>query len=94
MRDFSMTIQAWKMDFLNSMTFQAQWSPWVTNTVRKTAVSKFIFIMQIMNFKQKCTAVSILLFTNTFYISFLIFIYIFFLPEFDYLTDIFANNQA
>jgi len=25
---FSMTIQAWNMVFLNSMTFQAQWSPW------------------------------------------------------------------
>ena len=26
---FSMTIQAWNMVFLNSMTFQAQWSAWI-----------------------------------------------------------------
>jgi len=25
---FSMTFQAWKMVFLNSTTFQDQWSPW------------------------------------------------------------------
>jgi len=67
---FSMTIQAWNLVFLNPMTFQAQWSPWLrprcTNDDQAWTEFKFnpdvssvtIFVASVQ-FSAKCTLNSV-----------------------------------